>query len=82
VRDERWKLIRYPQVDRTQLFDLASDPHEVTDLAGKPENAAKIAELTALLETEMHANGDTGVLQVANPKPAQWSPPAAVEQSK
>jgi len=83
VRDERWKLIRYPQVDRTQLFDLASDPHEATDLAGKPENAAKIAELTALLEKEMRASGDTGVLQVASPKPAEWSPPpAAVEKSK
>jgi len=22
IRDERWKLIRYPQVDKTQLFDL------------------------------------------------------------
>lgn len=27
-RDERWKLIRYPYVDRTQLFDLQNDPDE------------------------------------------------------
>jgi len=82
VRDERWKLIRYPQVDRTQLFDLENDPHEATDLAGKPENAAMIAELTALLEKEMRASGDTGVLQVTSPKPAEWSPPAAGEKGK
>jgi hypothetical protein len=25
VCDAHWKLIRYPQVDRTQLFDLQSD---------------------------------------------------------
>ena len=75
VRDDRWKLIRYPQVDRTQLFDLQNDPHEATDLAGKPEHAAKVAELTSLLEKELQRSGDTGVLKVPNPKPAAWSPP-------
>jgi arylsulfatase A-like enzyme len=28
VRRGRWKLIRYPQVDKTQLFDLETDPCE------------------------------------------------------
>jgi arylsulfatase A-like enzyme len=32
IRDDRWKLIRYPQVNRTQLFDLQSDPQERNDL--------------------------------------------------
>jgi N-sulfoglucosamine sulfohydrolase-like protein len=36
IRDDRWKLIRYPLIDKTQLFDLQADPHEMTDLAGKP----------------------------------------------
>ncbi|MEN9574825.1 MAG: hypothetical protein RL514_2680 [Verrucomicrobiota bacterium] len=76
VCDARWKLIRYPQSDRTQLFDLQSDPHEATNLAGKPEHAAKIAELTALLEKEMQRSGDTGVLKVPNPKPTDWAPAA------
>ena len=75
ICDDRWKLIRYPQVDRTQLFDLQSDPQEITNLAGKPEHAAKVAELMALLEKEMRQSGDTGVLKVANPKPAEWTPP-------
>ena len=34
IRTERWKLIHYPQIDRTQLFDLAGDPHELTDPGG------------------------------------------------
>ena len=76
VCDARWKLIRYPQVDRTQLFDLQNDPHEAVNLADNSEHAAKVAELTALLETEMQRSGDTGVLKVANPKPADWTPPA------
>ena len=64
-------------MDRTQLFDLQNDPHETTNLADKPEHAAKVAELTALLEKEMQSSGDTGTLKVANPKPADWTPPVA-----
>ncbi len=41
VLDERWKLIRYPQVDHTQLFDLAADPHETENLAGDPQHAER-----------------------------------------
>ena len=76
IRDDRWKLIRYPLVDRTQLFDLSSDPHELVNLADKPEHAAKVAELTALLTKEMGSHADKFPLTVANPKPAEWSPPA------
>ncbi len=75
--DDRWKLIRYPQIDRSQLFDLQSDPEEITNLAGDPAHAAKVAELMALLEKEMRQSGDTGVLKVANPKAAEWTPPVA-----
>ena len=76
IRDDRWKLIRYPLVDRTQLFDLSTDPHELNNLADKPEHAAKVAEMTALLTKEMASHADTFPLTVANPKPAEWSPPA------
>jgi arylsulfatase A-like enzyme len=76
VRNDRWKLIRYPLVDRTQLFDLQTDPDEITDLAGKPEHAAQLAEMFALLEKEMAHYGDKAPLTVANPKPAEWTPPS------
>ena len=76
VRDDRWKLIRYPQIDKTQLFDLQTDPYETNNLASQPGQAGKITELTALLEKEMQHDGDTAPLNVQNPKPAEWSPPA------
>ena len=82
VRDERWKLIRYPQVNQTQLFDLKKDPHELDNLANKPEHAAKIAEMTTWLETEMARYGDTVSLKVANPKPATWSPPVGKKRKQ
>lgn len=46
VRDERWKLLVYPQINHRQLFDLESDPEEITNLAELPEHAATIARLT------------------------------------
>jgi arylsulfatase A-like enzyme len=76
VRDQQWKLIRYPLVDQTQLFDLQSDPHELTNLATKPEHAAKVAELMTLLQKEMTAHDDIAPLIVANPKSPEWTPPA------
>ena len=43
VCDDRWKLIRYPLVDRTQLFDfdLQVDPDEIVNLASKPNMATR-----------------------------------------
>jgi arylsulfatase A-like enzyme len=76
VRDERWKLIRYPQIDKTQLFDLQADPHEMIDLAAKPEHAAKIKELTARMEQSQRQYGDACPLTAATPKPASWNPPS------
>ena len=75
LRDNQWKLIRYPQVDRTQLFDLKSDPHELKDLADRPEHAARVATMTAALGAEMKRLGDVVPLSVPNPKPAAWTPP-------
>ncbi|HUR58824.1 MAG TPA: sulfatase-like hydrolase/transferase [Opitutaceae bacterium] len=78
LRDERWKLIRYPQVDRTQLFDLQADPAETTNLAAKPEHAARLAAMTTTLLAEMKRWDDSLTsLKVDNPKPADWSPQAA-----
>ena len=76
IRDDRWKLIRYPLVDRTQLFDLNADPQELNNLADQPGHAAKVAQLTASLEKEMARYADQHPLKVTNPAPAAWSPPA------
>lgn len=77
VRDDRWKLIRYPQVDRTQLFDLQADPHETNNLAGDPAQSTRVADLLALMAKLQKESGDDTPLTVADPKPADWSPPQA-----
>ncbi len=82
VLQGNWKLIRYPFANRTQLFDLRLDPHEIDNLADQPEHAAKLAEITALLEQEMKDFGDNAKLTIANSKPAEWTPPGGTLPGK
>lgn len=80
VRDDRWKLIRYPQVDRTQLFDLQHDPHEITNLAARPEHAARVTAMTTTLLAQMKRWDDTLTsLTVPNPGSGAWRPPTEAE---
>ncbi|MEO6741931.1 MAG: sulfatase-like hydrolase/transferase [Chthoniobacteraceae bacterium] len=74
IRDDRWKLIRYPQVNVTQLFDLQNDPHEMKNLATDPESAGKVKELLALMQKTQPQYGDNCALTVANPMPSEWAP--------
>ena len=75
LRTDRHKLIRYPQIHRTQLFDLLADPDETRDLAADPAQAARIAELTARLEARQRQFGDDLPLSAPVAKPAAWQPP-------
>ena len=43
IRSERWRYIRYADGSE-ELYDMQVDPNEWTNLAGKPEHAAVIAE--------------------------------------
>ncbi|MEO6246479.1 MAG: sulfatase-like hydrolase/transferase [Opitutaceae bacterium] len=77
LRDERWKLIRYPKVNRTQLFDLVADPFETNDLGEKPEHVTRVSAMLVQLAAEMKRLDDpVAALTTAHPKPAAWSPPA------
>ena len=50
IRTDRWKLIEYPQVKRTQLFDLKSDPDELEDLSADPKFQQTLERLRTTLE--------------------------------
>ncbi len=58
-RDDRWKLIHYPVIGRTQLFDLKADPGEIEDLAAEPRHSARVARLMRNLQAAQRAAGDT-----------------------
>jgi arylsulfatase A-like enzyme len=76
IRTDRWKLIRYTQINKTQLFDLQTDPRETNDLADKPEHAGKVEELMALLAKAQKQWGDTCPLVSPSPASPEWTPRA------
>lgn len=59
VRDERWKLIRYPKLGYSQLFDLQTDPHETKNVYDDPAHAAHIARLHTAMTAWQAKVGDT-----------------------
>jgi arylsulfatase A-like enzyme len=72
VRDDRWKLIVYPQINKTQLFDLKDDPAETKDLADDPTRAADVARLTALLKEWQKKVDDKQPLTTDDPQPLKF----------
>jgi arylsulfatase A-like enzyme len=72
VRDDRWELIVYPQINKSQLFDLANDPAEMRDLSGDPSRTGEVKRLTALLGEWQRRVEDTLPLASENPKPIEF----------
>ena len=58
IRVGRWKLIHYPAIGRTQLFDLQNDPQETTDLSDHPDHQGTRLDLLLQLEAERVAAAD------------------------
>lgn len=85
VRDDHWKLIVYPAINKTQLFDLKSDPDELHDLAGDPGHQADLNRMTSLLTTWQQQLGDRQPLRSEHPQPEAFDfskvPPAAAKKS-
>jgi arylsulfatase A-like enzyme len=77
IRDPRWKLIRYPAVGVTQLFDLQADPNETKNLATDPSQQDRVNDLLGRLVKLQRHYGDDLPLTVANPRPAT---PVTAEQ--
>jgi|LSQX01.3.fsa_nt_gb choline-sulfatase len=45
VRNERYKLIHYPTIQRHRLYDLQQDPQELKDLSDDPRHASLLKEM-------------------------------------
>jgi arylsulfatase A-like enzyme len=56
VRTRDWKYVLYPS-GAEELYDTATDPIEVHNLAGSPEHAARRAELRDRLSAWLDATG-------------------------
>ena len=54
-----WKLILYPSISKTLLFDLEADPLEMNNLADQPEHQETITRLFQELQNLQKQTGDT-----------------------
>jgi arylsulfatase A-like enzyme len=75
IRDERWKLIRYPNIHKTQLFDLKADPYETKDLAADDASAEQIERLTKQLLDWQRRLGDVLPLSAEHKQSPEFHPP-------
>ncbi|VGO18680.1 sulfatase-like hydrolase/transferase [Pontiella sulfatireligans] len=66
VTQDDWKLIYYPSIKKTRLYNLKADPFEKADLAGNPEYANKISELEKTMAQLQKQYNDP--LDFGNPK--------------
>ena len=58
IRTERWKYVEYPDVGEQQLFDLHSDPNELTNLIDSPDASDVRDRLKRQLRDWQRENGD------------------------
>ena len=72
VRTDEWKLIRYPDKDFTQLFNLNRDPFEIINLAQQPEYKTKVTELMSLLMKWQQSANDTTALTAKTILPLEY----------
>jgi arylsulfatase A-like enzyme len=59
VRTDEWKLIRYPQINYNQLFNLKNDLLEINNLAESPAYKTRVAEMMELLKKGAAETNDT-----------------------
>ncbi len=57
LRKGKWKLIKFLNIERPQLFNLENDPGEKTDLAGNPEYRKVVEKMERELATAMDEHG-------------------------
>ena len=75
IRNRRWKLIRYPLIGRTQLFDLQNDPYETRDLSNDPAQAGRIDRMLAALARQQARYGDRTPLTAETLRDERFTPP-------
>ena len=83
VTTSRWKLLLFPQIGVTRLYDLQADPGEILDLADDPSQAGRIEDLNAVLRELQREVGDPLDLDAVTPggDPA-FVPPTAARQEE
>ena len=79
VRTDEWKLIRYPERDYSQLFNLKDDPLELNNLAGDPAYQSKQEELKQMILDWQVETDDTASWTTPVVLPMEYDPESFVQ---
>ncbi|WP_339728711.1 sulfatase-like hydrolase/transferase [uncultured Gimesia sp.] len=82
IRDDRWKLITYPQINKSQLFDLENDPAETKNLFGLSACRSHSDRLVSAMKDWQKKVGDTSPLVSDSPQDATFKAPTPEELKK
>jgi arylsulfatase A-like enzyme len=80
VRTKEWKLIRYPERDYSQLFNLVTDPLELNNLAYKPGMEDQSREMLDQMEKWQLSVNDTVPLTSPVILPMEYDPARLVRK--
>ncbi len=82
VRDKRWKLITYPQINKSQLFDLENDPEETKNLFDQSASQPHANRLLTEMKAWQKKVGDTSPLASVSPQDSTFKVPTPAELEK
>ncbi|QDU08598.1 sulfatase-like hydrolase/transferase [Gimesia aquarii] len=82
VRDKKWKLITYPQINQSQLFDLENDPEETRNLFDQTACQPHAVRLLAEMKAWQKKVGDMSPLASASPQDSTFRAPTLEELEK
>ncbi|TDQ16540.1 arylsulfatase A-like enzyme [Algoriphagus boseongensis] len=74
IRDKKWKFIRYPERDYSQLFDLENDPDELHNLVEDSAFQVQKEKMISLLLESQAQVGDTVSFTAKVIKPMAYNP--------
>ncbi|MBT5925614.1 MAG: choline-sulfatase, partial [Verrucomicrobia bacterium] len=66
-----WKLHVYPKIDHQLLFNLATDPHEIKNLANDTAYQSQIEQMLVLMESHRTKLNDPYPLSIETPEPKE-----------
>ncbi|MBP0904147.1 sulfatase-like hydrolase/transferase [Mariniflexile gromovii] len=72
VRTDGWKLIRYPERNYTQLFNLKNDPLEIHNLAEMDVYKSKVNEMMGLMDSWHKSTDDPENLHPSTILPLEY----------
>jgi len=79
VRTVDWKLIRYPDRDFNQLFNLKNDPLELDNLADQEKYQTQLEEMMLLLQQWQEETDDTALLTAKTILSLEYNPDTLVQ---